>query len=121
MKRNRKAALLLVLLVFCIGIQIPEQIYSARLENRRHSLSHKAGELQTAIDRLEADGAEPGKIAAQRKALGQTITEIGQTFDPHLLPVWLRGAASVGALLIVVALWRMRRKPGDAEPGKQGS
>jgi hypothetical protein len=119
MKRNIKAPLLAVLLVACIGIQIPEQIYSARLENRRHSLSDKAWELQKAIDRLESEGAQSSKIAAQRKALGETMTQISQTFDPHLLPVWLRGASSVGALLIVVALWRMRRKPGDTEPGKQ--
>jgi hypothetical protein len=121
MRRNIKSPLLLVLLVVCIGIQIPEQIYSARLENRRHSLSDKAWELQKAIDKLEAAGAEPGKIADQRKALQETMTQISQTFDPHLLPLWLRGAASVGALLIVVVLWRMRRKPGDSEPGKQGS
>ena len=121
MKLNRKAALLLVLLAVCVGIQIPEQIYSARWGHMWDSLFVKAGELQKSIDKLEAEHAEPDKIAAQRKALGETMTEIAQTFHPHLLPVWLRGAASVGALLIVVALWRMRRKPGDTEPAERAN
>jgi len=120
MKRNRKPALLLVLLVVCIGIQVAEQIHSARWEQTWHSLFVKADEFRKSIDKLEAEHAEPGKIAAQRKALGETMMEIGQAAHPHLLPAWLRGASSVGTLLIVVALWRMKRKPGGTEPAERG-
>ena len=103
--RKQKISLLLALLLACLSIQIIQGIYRSKWQSEWESLFTKASQIETEIDVLLAEGAEPQKIKTKIAALRNTMTDINNSFHPDLVPEWLQIVAGLGLVFTVIALF----------------